>query len=143
VWFVGMTLMSNAMHRGGLAGIPRRTAEPLFGDAGAAPFEPVFGSIAEIRFQIAVGATLLTVALAMFLVVMLGTALSRPRVEALSVNGSIPEPLSGASHSPRVLDNLKLWAGVAVLLVVLAYALPLWDMVADGLLAPGSPGFPV
>ncbi|WP_336035981.1 b(o/a)3-type cytochrome-c oxidase subunit 1 [Halobacterium yunchengense] len=143
VWFVGMTLMSNAMHRGGLAGIPRRTAEPLFGDAGGAPFEPAFGTVAEIRFQIAVGAGLLFVALVLFLVVMLGTALSRPRVEALSVNGSIPEPLSGPAHSPRVLDNLKLWTAIAVLLVVLAYALPLWSMVADGLLAPGSPGFPV
>jgi len=143
VWFVGMTLMSNAMHRGGLAGLPRRTAEPLFRDTGAAAFDPVFGSIAEIQFQIAAGATLLVVALGMFLLVMLGTWLSRANVAQLSVNGHIPEPLSGPDDSPRVLDNLWLWTGIAVLLVVIAYGLPLWSMVADGLLQPGAAPIPV
>jgi len=142
VWFVGMTLMSNAMHRGGLAGLPRRTAEPV-GDAGASAFDTVFSTIAEIRLQIALGATLLVVALLMFLVVMLGTWLSRPGVSALSVNGHIPEPLSGASNGPRVLDNLKLWTGIAVVLVLLAYGVPLGSMVADGILNPGASPFPV
>ncbi|SEW19146.1 b(o/a)3-type cytochrome-c oxidase subunit 1 [Halobacterium jilantaiense] len=143
VWVIGMTLMSNAMHRGGLAGLPRRTAKPLFRGEGAAPFDPVVGSISEMQLQIAVGGTLLFVALAMFLVVMTGTWLSRSGVGQLSVNGTIPAPLSGPADSPRILDNLKVWTAIAVVLVIIAYGLPLYSMLADGILGPGSGGFPV
>jgi cytochrome c oxidase subunit 1 len=87
VWFVGMALMSNAMHRAGLAGLPRRTAESMFQEAGTAPFDPVVGTVGEMRLQTAIGATLLFVAL--------------------------------------------------------AYGLPIWSIVSDGLLTPGSPPIPV
>jgi cytochrome c oxidase subunit 1 len=143
LWFVGMTLMSNAMHRGGLAGLPRRTAEPLSGEVGASAFDPVFGTVAEMQFQIAVGASLLFTSLAMFLVVITGTWLSRARAGPLRVNGDLPAPLSGPEDSPRVLDNLKLWAAIAVLLVAIAYGVPLYDMVADGILEPGAAPVPV
>ncbi len=142
LWFVGMTLMSNAMHRGGLAGLPRRTAEPLFENVGAALFEPVVGSVAEMQLQIAVGGTLLFVSLALFLTVVVATWLGSP-TGGIRVNGLIPEPLSGAEHAPLVLDNLRLWTAIAVVLVLLTYGIPLWAMAADGLFAPGSPPFPV
>jgi cytochrome c oxidase subunit 1 len=135
VWFVGMVLMSNAMHRGGLAGIPRRTAEPQYEQVS---FDAVVGTVGEMRIQIAIGGTLLFIGAVMFLAVMFGTwALGKPNSQ-LRVNGSIPEPLSGPEESPRVLDNLKLWTAIAVALVLLAYGVPLYDMVADGLLWPGS-----
>ncbi|NHX36316.1 b(o/a)3-type cytochrome-c oxidase subunit 1 [Halolamina sp. R1-12] len=139
VWFVGMVLMSNAMHRGGLAGIPRRTAEPQYDQV---TFDAVVGTVGEMRIQIAIGGTLLFVGAMMFLAVMAGTwALGKPNSQ-LRVNGSIPEPLSGAEESPRVLDNLKLWTAIAIALVLLAYGIPLYDMVADGILWPGSVPFP-
>ncbi|KPN30911.1 cytochrome c oxidase polypeptide 1 [Halolamina pelagica] len=135
VWFVGMVLMSNAMHRGGLAGIPRRTAEPQYDQV---TFDAVVGTVGEMRLQIAIGGTLLFLGAMMFLAVMAGTwALGKPN-SRLRVNGSIPEPLSGPEESPRVLDNLKLWTAIAIALVLLAYGIPLFDMVADGLLSPGS-----
>ncbi len=37
IWFIGMGLMSNAMHRAGLAGVPRRTAEPQYQQFDFAP----------------------------------------------------------------------------------------------------------
>ena len=135
VWFVGMVLMSNAMHRAGLAGIPRRTAEPQYDQFS---FQAVAGSVGEMRIQIAIGGTLLFIGAAMFLAVMLATwTMGKPNSQ-LRVNGYLPEPMSGATDSPRVLDNLKLWAAVAIVLVALAYGLPLFDMVADGVLSPGS-----
>nr|WP_202594645.1 b(o/a)3-type cytochrome-c oxidase subunit 1 [Halolamina sediminis] len=135
VWFVGMVLMSNAMHRGGLAGIPRRTAEPQYEQVS---FDAVVGTVGEMRVQIAIGGTLLFLGAVMFLAVMFGTwALGKPNSQ-LRVSGSIPEPLSGPEESPQVLDNLKLWTAIAVALVLLAYGIPLYDMVADGLLWPGS-----
>jgi cytochrome c oxidase subunit 1 len=42
-----------------------------------------------------------------------------------------------------VLDNLKLWTAIAVLLVVLTYGLPLGAMAADGVLSPGVPAVPM
>jgi cytochrome c oxidase subunit 1 len=140
VWFIGMTLMSNAMHRAGLAGVPRRTAEPQYD---AVTFQGVVGGISEMRLQIAIGGTVLFLGLLLFLVVIFGTWLSGDGNDILRVNGSIPEPLSGPEHSPRILDNLKLWTAIAVVLIALAYGLPLWAMLGDGLLAPGSPPIPV
>jgi cytochrome c oxidase subunit 1 len=140
LWFVGMTLMSNAMHRAGLAGIPRRTAEPQYGSV---TFEGVVGGVSEMRIQIAIGGTLLFVALLLFLIVVFGTWLGGDGTDTIRVNGSIPAPLSGPEHSPKILDNLKLWTAVAIVLIVLAYGLPLSALVADGLFAPGSPPIPV
>ncbi|MFB6068830.1 MAG: cbb3-type cytochrome c oxidase subunit I, partial [Halobacterium sp.] len=135
VWFVGMTLMSNAMHRAGLAGVPRRTAEPQYQNV---TFHGVVGGIGEMRLQIAIGGTFLFLGIAMFLVVFFGTWLSG-RGGTLRVSGHIPDPLSGSDDSPVILDNLKLWTAIAIVLIVIAYGLPLMGMLSDGLLAPGSP----
>ncbi|WP_255149873.1 b(o/a)3-type cytochrome-c oxidase subunit 1 [Halorarius halobius] len=137
VWFVGMVLMSNAMHRAGLLGVPRRTAEPQYPNTPGAEFAGGVGGIGEMRAQIAIGGVLLFVALAMFLAVMVRTWLG-PKGGTLAVNGEIPEPMTAPEESPRVLDNLRLWTALAVLLVLLAYALPLVGFAADGLFAPGS-----
>ncbi|MFC7078683.1 b(o/a)3-type cytochrome-c oxidase subunit 1 [Haloarcula halophila] len=139
VWFIGMTLMSNAMHRAGLAGIPRRTAEPTYDEFA---FEGVAGTVGEMRIQIAIGGFLLFVGAALFLIVMAETFLAR-RGGTLSVNGTLPDPLSGAEHSPRILDNYKLWTAIALVLIVIAYGPPLASMIADGITAPGSPPIPV
>jgi cytochrome c oxidase subunit 1 len=42
-----------------------------------------------------------------------------------------------------VLENYRLWAAIAVALVVIAYGPPLAAIVGDGLLSPGSPPIPV
>ena len=139
VWFVGMALMSNAMHRAGLAGIPRRTAEPTYDEFA---FQGVAGSVGEMRLQIAIGGTLLFVGAALFLIVMADTFIAQ-RGGTLSVNSDFPDPLSGPEHSPRILDNYKLWTAIALVLIAIAYGPPLASMVADGLFAPGSPPIPV
>ncbi|MFB6142350.1 MAG: cbb3-type cytochrome c oxidase subunit I, partial [Halorientalis sp.] len=141
LWFIGMVLMSNAMHRAGLAGVPRRTAEPQYPTQGIT-FEGVVGGVGEMRLQIAVGAVLLTVSLLLFLYVVATTWLA-PRSERIRVDGQLPEPLSGVEGSPRVLDNLKLWAAIAALLVLLTYGPPLAGMIANGIFAPGSAPIPV
>ena len=141
IWFIGMFLMSNAMHRAGLAGVPRRTAEPQYPSQGIT-FEGVVGGVSEMRLQIAIGGVLLTVSLAMFLYVIATTWLG-PRSERIRVNGQIPTPLSSAGDSPRVLDNMKIWIAIAVVLVLLTYGPPIASMIADGILAGGSAPIPV
>ncbi|MFB6295329.1 MAG: b(o/a)3-type cytochrome-c oxidase subunit 1, partial [Halobacteriales archaeon] len=133
-WFVGMTLMSNAMHRAGLAGIPRRTAEPQYDQV---TFEGVVGGVSEMRLQIAIGGVVLFVALLMFLAVMVATWLGGRDGPVLQTDAD-RAPLSGATAGPLVLDNIRLWTAIAVVLVVLAYSVPLWGMVAGGALDPGS-----
>ncbi len=137
-WFIGMVLMSNGMHRAGLAGIPRRTAEP--GYSGFS-FEAPFGSIMEMKIQIALGGTILFVSLLLFLIVVVGTWWAGAPAE--TVDDAIPPALSGPEHTPKILDNIKLWLGIAVVLVILAYTLPLADMLADGIFQPGVPPSPM
>jgi cytochrome c oxidase subunit 1 len=133
LWFVGMTLMSNAMHRAGLAGVPRRTADPTYPGFS---FETPLGAIPELRAQIALGGFLLFLSAMLFLVIVILSWMDRGQPAA--THQPLPEPLSGAEHGPVVLDNLKLWAGIAVVLVILAYTLPFVAIVSDtGLLGDG------
>jgi cytochrome c oxidase subunit 1 len=138
VWFVGMTLMSNALHRAGLAGIPRRTAEPEYRSV---TYDPPFGTVEEMQWQIALGGVVLFISLVFFLVVIVASW--RGGAVSAAIDDTIPAPLSGAEHSPKILDNMKLWVGIAIVLVLLAYTLPLADMVMDGLFSPGAPPSPV
>lgn len=138
-WFVGMTLMSNALHRAGLASIPRRTAEPEY--AGFA-FDPPFGTVMEMKWQVAIGGVILFISLLMFLVVIMASWRGGERV-AKPVDDTIPPALSGPEHSPAILDNMKLWIGLAIVLIIFAYTFPLAEMVMDGLFAPGAPPSPV
>jgi cytochrome c oxidase subunit 1 len=138
-WFVGMTLMSNALHRAGLAGIPRRVAEPEYQNI---TYDPPFGTVSEMQWQVAVGGTILFLSLVSFLVVIVASW-RRNGETSDAIDDTIPAPLSGPEHSPKILDNMKLWIGIAVVLVILAYTLPLADMVMDGLFSPGAPPSPV
>ncbi|WP_136715495.1 b(o/a)3-type cytochrome-c oxidase subunit 1 [Halorientalis salina] len=124
LWFIGMTFMSAAMHRGGLAGIPRRTAEPEYSKF---TFEAVVGTISSLRLQIAFGGVLLFVSLVIFLANIALTAANNEPATGLKTD--LPPALSGPEQSPQVLDELKLWAIIAIVLVILAYSLPLWSII--------------
>jgi cytochrome c oxidase subunit 1 len=139
LWFGGMVLMSNAMHAAGLSGVPRRTAEPQYSQF---EFDAVFGTlgIGELRMQIAIGGTLLFISTVLFLG---NIALSWDQPRRSGFGQTLPPALSGAEKSPRVLDNMKLWAGIALVLVALAYALPIGSIIADGgLFGPGGGAYP-
>jgi cytochrome c oxidase subunit 1 len=138
-WFVGMTLMSNALHRAGLAGIPRRVSEPEYRTV---TYDPPFGTVSEMQWQVAIGGTILFISLIFLLVVVVASWRGGEKV-VQPFDDTLPPPLSGPEHSPKILDNMKLWIGIAVVLVLLAYTLPLADLVMDGLFSPGAPPSPV
>ena len=139
LWFVGIVVMTNSMYRGGLIGQPRRTAEPQYDF----DYEIGVGTVGELDAQVALGGTLLFVSAVLFLGIMLATLLNRDQDPL--VTGRIQPALSGPEDSPQVLDNLKLWVGIAIVLVVLAYLLPLASIVSrGGLFGPDiGPFFPV
>jgi cytochrome c oxidase subunit 1 len=133
LWFLGMTFMSNAMHRQGLVGVPRRTAEPMYPEVN---YEVGVGSMAELNAQIILGGILLFVSTLLFLLVVVMTV-AGGKTDGLPAN-EYADTLSGPEDAPLVLDNLKLWAGIAVVLVILAYSLPLASIISrGGVLGPG------
>ncbi|ELZ55010.1 MULTISPECIES: b(o/a)3-type cytochrome-c oxidase subunit 1 [Halorubrum] len=138
LWFIGMALMSNAMHAQGLLGVPRRTAEPEYSGF---DYPTMFGGFEELNVQIAIGGTLLFVSTILFLG-NLALTMGNPRVSGLAE--PLPSPVSGSEDAPQVLDNLRLWVSIAVVLVVLAYALPIAAIIQrGGLLGPGVGTYPV
>ncbi|EMA67137.1 b(o/a)3-type cytochrome-c oxidase subunit 1 [Halorubrum kocurii] len=138
VWFIGMALMSNAMHAQGIMGVPRRTAEPEYSGF---EYATMFGGFEELNIQIAIGGTLLFVSTVLFIGNLVLT-MGNPKVSGLA--DPLPPALSGPNDSPKVLDNLRLWVGIALTLVVLAYALPLAAIIQrGGLLGPGVGTYPV
>ncbi|GGL66905.1 cbb3-type cytochrome c oxidase subunit I [Halocalculus aciditolerans] len=139
LWFVGMVVMSNAMHREGLAGVPRRTSLPQYSQV---TFNLPITGLGETHLQLVGGAALLFVSLCCFLVVVLQTWRGERGAMPLAVNGHVPEPLSGADAGPGILDDFRLWFAIAVLLVVIAYGIPIAQMIQHGLFAPGSAPIP-
>jgi len=138
LWFIGMALMSNAMHAQGLLGVPRRTAEPEYSGF---DYPTMFGGFEELNIQIAIGGTLLFVSTILFLG-NLALTMGNPKVSGLAE--PLPSPVSSAEDAPQVLDNLRLWVSIAVVLVVLAYALPIAAIInRGGLLGPGVGTYPV
>jgi cytochrome c oxidase subunit 1 len=138
LWFIGMALMSNAMHAQGLLGVPRRTAEPEYSGF---DYPTMFGGFEELNVQIAIGGTLLFVSTVLFLG-NLALTMGNPKVSGLAE--PLPSPVSGAEDAPKVLDNLRLWVSIALVLVVLAYALPIAAIIQrGGLLGPGVGTYPV
>jgi len=134
LWFIGMTFMSNAMHRAGLFGMPRRTAEPQYQGFS---FDPAVGTVAEIDAQIALGAALLTLSVYLFITNMVLTTIGGSTSDAIPDN-TYAGTLSGPEDSPAIIDNLKLWTSIAVVLVIIAYSLPLASIIdAGGLFGPG------
>ncbi|WP_265110060.1 b(o/a)3-type cytochrome-c oxidase subunit 1 [Halosolutus halophilus] len=138
IWFLGMTFMSNAMHRAGLLSIPRRTAEPQYEGV---TFDAAVGSVGELNAQIALGGTLLFLSLVLFFTNVIGTAFNG-RSDDLPAN-EYAETLSGPEDAPLVLDNLKLWTAIAIVLVIFAYTFPLMSIIQrGGLFGPDINPFP-
>jgi cytochrome c oxidase subunit 1 len=129
MWFIGMALMSGAMHFAGLLGAPRRTSDVAYmGMQGAQSWHP------EMVLT-AVGGTMLYVSILMFVAVAVGTRFTDTAAET-----TFPFALNDEEGMapPRAFDRLGRWAGVAVVLAFLAYAGPIHDMLEQHhYLAPG------
>jgi cytochrome c oxidase subunit 1 len=131
LWFVGMLIMSTAMHWAGLLGSPRRTSDvSYFGAQGAATWHP------EMIWA-AVGGVLIATSVLMFIIVATGTYLRNERAEVRPAFAFAPVE-DAAMPTPPVLDKLGRFAVIALVLAVLAYAGPITQEIqAHPYLAPG------
>ena len=133
LWFLGMALFSFTGHIAGLMGLPRRVFATNYGGAVQAQMWERLTSIS------ALGGVVLFASAGFFVLVMLGTLLAgKPTPpEPIVWAESLDTPEGGFRSG--VWDRLGLWFAVAVVLVVIAYAVPLWDLFH--LTRYGSPGF--
>ena len=118
-WFIGMLIMSTAMHWAGLLGSPRRTDNvSYFGSAAATAWMP------HMQWA-AIGGSLLFTSILMFVAVAVGT-LFTPKTESRPISFAPVE--EDAMKTPAILDSLGTWATVAVMLAILAYAGPIHEL---------------
>lgn len=129
-WFIGMLLMSNALHILGLNfGAPRRTA------LGTSPYvDPAWN---PLQIEAAIGGIILGISGLLFFGNMLATALSRKRAEVRE-EMPVAEPLHPEHVTPGWLDNWRPWVIATVLLILVAYGPVLVGMIANiNLTSPG------
>ncbi|ELK21991.1 cytochrome c oxidase (b(o/a)3-type) chain I, partial [Anoxybacillus flavithermus TNO-09.006] len=129
VWSIGMIFMSGAMHFAGLLGAPRRSAFSTYGDAPQA--------LEWIPYQIAqaVGGTILFIGIILVLIIVTNLAFFAPKGET---EFPVAEVAEQAERTPLVFENWKLWIGITVVLILIAYTVPFIDMIQNA--PPGSKG---
>ncbi len=130
LWFVGMLVMSLAMHYAGLLGAPRRTAEVLYHDIGVADawHTPMLWAAA--------GGMILFASICLFAIVAIGTLFKNEKTESMEATFAVPP--EGAEPTPAIFEHLFRWGAVALVLAVIAYAGPVSDMLHHpSFLAPG------
>jgi cytochrome c oxidase subunit 1 len=133
LWFIGMVLFAVVNHITGLMGMPRRVFTDTFNGA---PQAKAWARLTELS---AVGGVILFASAACFVAVIAGTLLAGEKREqpAIEWAESLGTPADG--YRASVWDRLGLWFAIAVVLVVIAYAVPLWDLLH--LTRYGSPGY--
>jgi cytochrome c oxidase subunit I len=120
LWVAGMLIFSNALHRLGLMGMPRRTM------IGAAPY--IQAEWKPVLPLVAVGGTILTLsALLYFANLVLTLHASRaPYLQRVA----FAEAMSGPDHAPAIFDRVRPWLTLAVILIVVAYGPSLVYLIA-------------
>jgi cytochrome c oxidase subunit I len=131
LWFLGMALFSFSNHVTGLMGMPRRVMEATYGGDPIAAHWKVLTGIS------AVGGLFLFASAGCFVLVMLGTWLAGKRRDPEPIEWA--EPLQPVGATRTWLDRYGLWTVAAIVLVLIAYAVPLWSHLR--MTTFGSPGF--
>jgi len=129
MWFVGMAVMSTAMHWAGLLGSPRRTDDvSYFGTQAASLWMPHMQAAA-------IGGSLLFLSILMFAAVAFGTLFTERDESQVIEFAQVDEH---AATTPAYLDRIGGWGLAAVILAILAYAGPIHELLH--LHVYGAPG---
>ena len=123
-WFVGVTVFSSSMMYIGILGSPRRTYDVTYSPDLISQWSPYL-------LATAIGGTVMLVSILMFLYVILRTLLSK---EVVSYE---EEWESTDPGNPGLVDNLRLFFAIAILIILVAYVLPTLNIIRMG--SPGAP----
>ena len=120
LWFAGMQCFSIPNHIAGVLGMPRRVYTGEFqGVATAQAWIPLVDLSA-------VGGVILFVSAMCYVGVLVGTMLVSPLGATRSIEYA--ESLVPPTPGPSIWDRFGLWAAIAVVLIILAYAQPLYHL---------------
>ncbi|MCY9694467.1 cbb3-type cytochrome c oxidase subunit I [Paenibacillus alginolyticus] len=129
IWCAGMFFMSGAMHLVGLFGSPRRTAFTTYeGNADAAGWMPYY-------VFMAIGGTVLFIGV----LLMVYNVFALLRAPKGVTEYPIGEAMEQAEATPAYLDRWSVWISLSVALILIAYTVPLMDMIMHP--GVGSKGF--
>ncbi|WNS76991.1 cbb3-type cytochrome c oxidase subunit I [Bacillus sp. DTU_2020_1000418_1_SI_GHA_SEK_038] len=130
IWTIGMVIMSFSMHTVGLFGSPRRTSFTTYGDFSATlGWDPYMTAVG-------IGASLLMVAVIIQVYAVFNLMFFAPKGET---EFPIAEVEEGESKTPYMTERWGVWVVVMIIVVAMAYVLPLTDMIVNA--PPGSPPF--
>jgi cytochrome c oxidase subunit 1 len=130
LWATGMAFMSISMHWVGLLGAPRRTSYSTYSDhATALSWDPYL-------FFLAVGGTILMVAVILQVYAVIHLMFFAPKGET---EFPIAEPEEERVKTPYWTERWGVWVVVLLLLVAMAYVVPLVEMIVNA--PPGSPPY--
>lgn len=135
-WSVGMLLMSTAQHILGLFGAPRRTA--YAGYNGHQVAMQWFDGILSNHVTMAIGGTILFLSAMLLVYIVCNLMFFAPLAKKPVEMTEFPMAESDTANTPKFLENWWLWIGIALLLIVMAYAFPLAEMIQHS--PPGSKG---
>lgn len=135
-WSVGMLLMSTAQHILGLFGAPRRTA--YAGYNGHQVAMQWFDGILSNHVTMAIGGTILFLSAMLLVYIVCNLMFFAPLAKKPVEMTEFPMAESDTANTPKFLENWWLWIGIAILLIVMAYAFPLAEMIQHS--PPGSKG---
>lgn len=136
-WSFGMLLMSTAQHLLGLLGAPRRTAYSGYNDHPAAL--EWFDGILTNHVTMAIGGSILFVSAMILIYIVVMTMFLSPKAVEPKDIVDFPLAESDMSRTPKWLENWWIWIGLALALIVIAYAIPISQMIHHA--PPGSEGF--
>lgn len=132
LWFLGMLLFAFVNHITGLMGMPRRVFSGTFLGAPAAK------QWEQLTYVSGIGGVVLMISSVFFLLVVLGTLAGGKKLEK-PLEIEFAEPIDSPPEKTNLWDRFGVWTTVAVVLIVLAYAYPLYDLFSMPRF--GSPGF--
>jgi cytochrome c oxidase subunit 1 len=124
LWFIGLVVFSIAYHIAGIYSAPRRTYDYSYGGLSPSMWEPLLqiGMIGGLIFWISGVLFISNILLTPFI------GRPAPKLDGASILGA-----NGSNEKATLLDRISLWVIIAVILTIIAYTLPIAELLGRGL----------